>query len=205
MCCQHFSVPEWLRDRGLKLSVTIMHFVSSYCSSFPSCSSWSFAQWVQYMITYPHEFESSLKKALVTESATVASIPNFIYASRHSQPSCLVYPCSSCDENFARIHQLSLHEAPVHYLVHGVTCSVCLKVFHTRTRLLEHLQYKVRRCYPTLLLHELVLTHEEAKELLRSEPPANNADVRRGSATSSCSSTLHPGLWAEVAHSSARA
>ena len=91
------------------------------------------------------------------------------------QPTPPVRPCPECGRLFPRqalvCHRMKVHgvRAPARRMVAGTACPVCLTEFHTRTRLIRHLEHDCPRCSLQLAQRPWELTQEEALELDRLE------------------------------------
>lgn len=82
------------------------------------------------------------------------------------------FSCNVCNKVFNTKQSLALHEFKVHGIkdclrkyVNTVFCPICMVMFHTRERLLNHLKYRSPTCKTNILLGQPVLTEEEANNL----------------------------------------
>ena len=77
--------------------------------------------------------------------------------------------CLVCHLQFASLQQLSLHmfmshgmKSHIRLYIKTTYCSVCLKEFHSRERVLDHIRYRSAVCRANLMLRGPVLTEVEA-------------------------------------------
>ena len=76
--------------------------------------------------------------------------------------------CHICNRLFPTRQQLNLHlfkthsvKNPLHVYVSGTHCTVCLKEFHSRERVLNHIRYRSAVCRANLLLRGPVISQAE--------------------------------------------
>ena len=89
-----------------------------------------------------------------------------------------VHTCTTCNKAFPTTQQLFAHQwrqhkllSTAHYYITSPTCLHCYKHFHTRARILRHLQLPTKqRCLDNLIANFLPLTQERVDEL-RLNPP----------------------------------
>eukprot|EP00973_Karenia_brevis_P031865 4397054-Karenia_brevis.AAC.1 len=108
------------------------------------------ARWVVYISSAKDLFLRTVSKGVLLFSAISNSIPKHIDAIRVDDWD--AHQCDVCSRTFASLQQLNLHKFrshghinPVHLLVEGPHCPVCLQFFGARVRLLEHLKYKGKK------------------------------------------------------------
>ena len=77
------------------------------------------------------------------------------------------FPCPSCKKTFSTITGLSVHQRHKHkavaqarYFAKGSQCEACMKEFHTRPRLIVHLQYSGTSCLRELAAQGQPMTEE---------------------------------------------
>lgn len=88
--------------------------------------------------------------------------------------------CDLCGTWFSSLQQLRLHEFKAHsrrnhLRLHICTthCSVCLKEFHTRERVLNHVKYRSAVCRANLILRGPLLAEAEAAAIDEAEKKSN--------------------------------
>ena len=96
----------------------------------------------------------------------------------------MTHKCNICDKSFMSVQQLSLHEFRVHGLkdqiylcVPETHCTVCLREFHTRERILNHVKYRSYTCRYNLLIRGPVLSQDEA-DALDNAATSNNIKLQ---------------------------
>jgi hypothetical protein len=92
--------------------------------------------------------------------------------------------CHYCDVYFPSNQQHALHMFKAHRIKNPIRlyistnhCTVCLKMFHTRERVLNHLRYRSHICRSNLLLKDPVLSVEEA-DILDTEVAESNRKLQ---------------------------
>ncbi len=105
--------------------------------------------------------------------------------------------CSECGKSFSSYQRLALHRKikhgirdPVDCLIATVHCTVCMKFFHNRVRVLNHIKYRSSVCRLNLTLAGPIINVEQA-EILDEECRALKrklyaAGLRAHSATEPC-------------------
>ena len=80
--------------------------------------------------------------------------------------------CNICNKSFASYQRLALHRKikhgirdPVDCLVDTVFCPVCMKFFHNRVRVLNHIKYRSSVCRLNLTLAGPLISEEQAEVL----------------------------------------
>jgi len=138
---------------------------------------YTFPQWLGLVEIDPKQFIKNVRKHAISNYA------NTFYTTLQSSPKntgpC-THLCHYCDIYFASVQQHSLHmfkshgiKNPIRLHFSGIHCPICLKMFHTRERVLNHLRYRSSICRLNLLRRDPVLTATEANELDASEAGAN--------------------------------
>ena len=82
------------------------------------------------------------------------------------------FACSQCDKTFNTHQKLSLHlwkvhnvKNPIRLHINTVFCPVCMVMFHTRERVLNHLRYRSALCREQILEYPQVLDDVQADDL----------------------------------------
>ena len=110
----------------------------------------SLAEAVAYIKAQPRKFKSALFKACADSRLGASRVWS---PSRAFSESLEQHPCALCSAVFTTRQKLAVHSFSVHRVrgvlhdrVEGDTCPCCLMCFHTRSRLLAHIQQKSQRC-----------------------------------------------------------
>ena len=149
------------------------------------------SRWVRYIGDHYQTFNRQIRVVLSSDEAT-----RYLHIAREKKipqtaqnPETSSHPFGHCHSIFASWQQLQLHMFskhgylhPAHMLTQDTHCSICLTQFHTRTRLLEHLQYKGKRfkCFLTLCSAGPSISYERARELNKIEAISNTALAHKG-------------------------
>ena len=104
-----------------------------------------------------------------------------------SEPSATTLRCPTCDFQATTQAALSVHEYKKHGVrvaarrfAQGSTCVACARTFHTRPRLLLHLQYGTTRCLVHLLRHVEPLSLDESLRLDAHDVSSGQALHQKG-------------------------
>ena len=102
--------------------------------------------------------------------------------------SALTFDCNMCEASYCTLQQYSLHMFKKHGVknvmrlyIHGHThCPVCLRLFWTRPRLLNHIKYTSKICKYNLYMRGTVSSEEEATQQDAEAAKANVTLYQRG-------------------------
>ena len=90
------------------------------------------------------------------------------------------YSCPECGISKPSFQQLQLHlfsshkiRNPLGMYINNTHCTICLKEFHTRECLLNHLRYRAPACRTVLLMKGPIISREEADIAARGEAAQN--------------------------------
>jgi len=135
--------------------------------AFSECCDHSFGEWIESVKATPKFFKREVNKfarsgfanVLITDPKTQA-IP--------SNP--LIFECNLCTSNFDTLQKYNLHLFKKHgirnpirlYINNHTHCSVCLKLFWTRARLLNHLKFRSKVCKFNLYMRGTIVDEETA-------------------------------------------
>ena len=137
--------------------------------AFESGNGFSVEEWVKYVAEYPRTFKKLISKFARTRIANLHT-ETIVTDRDASIPSGCLHSCNLCSFQANTLQKLSLHlfkhhhirNMWRHYIGTRVHCSVCLKLFWTRERLLNHIRYKSKVCQKNLLLRGPICSEEEA-------------------------------------------
>jgi hypothetical protein len=127
--------------------------------AFTSCKMFSFAQWQSAIIENPKAFKKRVNKYARTR---IANVPNHESVTKNDgTKSGTDLSCVYCEYQCMTLQQLNLHMFKKHqvknmwrhYVGDLTYCRICMKQFHTRERLLNHVRYKSKVCRVNMLLH----------------------------------------------------
>eukprot|EP00973_Karenia_brevis_P021470 2951478-Karenia_brevis.AAC.1 len=146
------------------------------------------AQWTGKILQAPRKFMTQVRKALMSSECMINSWPNGASSSHNDTSLGFAFSCNLCGQSFKSLQQCRLHMTKKHHWLHPAhcllgdvaTCPICLKHFSTRTRTLEHIMYKSRGCYCSLLILGPAINAEYAHELLAQSAPVERKNVRSG-------------------------
>ena len=157
-----------------------------YHPKFEHCAGFSFNDWVSHIRdSRPwSSFPRSIRMFLKSPFANISVVwkDDLIVAP------CLVHlSCDACALQFQSQQSLALHKFKAHgvkniarRLVDGVHCPVCLKLFWTRERVINHVRYRSGVCLANLLIRGPCLSVSEAEELDCLEHGAHVAKSKAG-------------------------
>ena len=86
------------------------------------------------------------------------------------------FQCSQCSSQFCTYQRLSVHMFRKHgiksslckHVGESTVCPVCLKQFHDRDRLLNHIRYRSRTCRGVIWARGPVITDAEHEDILQN-------------------------------------
>eukprot|EP00973_Karenia_brevis_P047920 6650780-Karenia_brevis.AAC.1 len=168
-----------------------LKYISTFSAEdFSSCMGWSLSRWVQAIRASPQSFVRKIKVELQCIEHAAHSIPKGLQA-LHVGPCDAVaspsYVCSFCSDGFASKQQCNLHMNrrhgwihEAHFLIDGVSCPICLQLFWSRSRVLEHIMYKSKRCFRQLLMRGPIISRVEVTSLLRETAALERSNRRAG-------------------------
>ena len=124
-------------------------------------------------------------------AARTAEPPGRIEDTHDTEP---MYFCYECGDSFHTSQQLMTHffsehgrKNSVRCWAAGVSCRSCLKLFHSRPRLIKHLAYNSSRCLETLKTNVPPMSSAEVAELdaqdLQASIPLRKSGRRETSAS----------------------
>ena len=148
------------------------------------CCNMSFSQWCRYLSLDLRGHSNSIKKWCATPVANIvaawASTPALNMVAEPTY-------CDRCSVSFDSKQKLYLHmfkkhqiKHPVRRYVDGTHCTICMKEFWSRERLLNHLKYKSDVCRLSLMTKNPILTEVEAVALDDAECGVNIALAKSG-------------------------
>ena len=101
------------------------------------------------------------------------------------------YICPQCGAGFRGEAHLATHRQRAHgqlvaarRYVTGTTCRACKKNFHTRPRVIKHLQYQSSRCLPWLILNSDPISADFARDLDARDAEMIGEERRTGTRSS---------------------
>ena len=101
------------------------------------------------------------------------------------------YTCPQCGAGFRGEAHLATHRQRAHgqlvaarRYVTGTTCQACKKNFHTRPRVIKHLQYQSSRCLPWLILNRDPISVDFARDLDARDAEMIGEERRTGTRSS---------------------
>ena len=139
------------------------------CNSpdFSSCSSYSFQQWCDSIKDSPIGFKRMLSKYV---KLRIANIPDIVTTPASPNVISSFFSCSECEYTCNTFQKLSLHLFKKHgirnvwrrYVYLHTHCPVCLRLFWSRERLINHIRYRSVTCKHNMILRGFKCTEEEA-------------------------------------------
>ena len=91
---------------------------------------------------------------------------------KYAEPSTVSLKCDVCQKSFDTVQKLNLHKFkahnikdPIYRYINGTHCIVCMREFHTRTRLINHVRYRSHVCRTNLLLGGPLISWSQVEEL----------------------------------------
>jgi uncharacterized C2H2 Zn-finger protein len=180
---------SWLRAVEDDLAV-----LSLRSPLFASLRGQAISAWVGVIRTSPKLFLKSLQKAMCSDAMNAKDV--WATTSRLRQVDMCI-TCPSCEKQFKDGHALQVHKMRVHGWLHEARrmldssfCTVCLKEFHSRTRVLAHVMAKSAVCRMNLALRPFRLSPEHAAMLDSDARVIDRVDTksgwRRGTAHLAC-------------------
>ena len=143
-------------------------------STFSSRSGDSFEDWSSYIRANSKPFRVKVKKYATTRFANCYCPPPAAHSSPE-QPATFVCSFDGCPFMAPSKQQLSMHLFRIHkvksvwknYLGSHLFCPICLKYFHTRERVLNHVRYRSEICRHNLVIRfaDKMWTDAEVSEL----------------------------------------
>jgi hypothetical protein len=135
--------------------------------AFDSGKEFSIEEWMNYICEYPKRFKQLTMKFSKTR---IANLSDDKAEKVEATPGGCMLSCSLCSYQASTTQKLSLHlfkhhsirNLWRHYIGTRVHCSVCLKLFWTRERLLNHIRYRSKVCKHNLLLRGPICSEEES-------------------------------------------
>ena len=136
--------------------------------SFSKCAHFDVHEWIKFISDNPKSFKRGVSRYARTPLANVYDNeldPKHVVPVSHC-----VHACNMCDASFSTLQQFNLHVFKKHgvknimrlYINEHTHCSVCLKQFWSRPRLLNHIRYKSKVCKYNLILRGTLVSEEEA-------------------------------------------
>jgi hypothetical protein len=141
---------------------------------FVECSSFSFSEWVDAIKNQPKVFKKRLVKFSRTRLANIVEdASGKPSGSPDLSASSETMKCDLCDKTFGTLQQLQLHRFKAHgalsvwrlFIGHHTHCPICLKLFWSRERVLNHIKYRSKVCKSNLLIRGHVCDETTACEI----------------------------------------
>ena len=165
-------------DSWACLIVKDLAFLKSYDSKFSELPdpAVSIGPWLDFAVAYPQAWRTLVTRATSYNEQEARSI--------HSANSPFInpYQCGQCDVVLGSWHALRCHawrahgiKKPIRQYVVGSLCAVCMREFHTRDRLLQHLAYDTRNCRDFIFDNWSPLSEDE---LHTAETESTKANIR---------------------------
>ncbi|CAE8665862.1 unnamed protein product [Polarella glacialis] len=99
----------------------------------------------------------------------------------------LGYKCDKCPRMFESLQKVSVHLYKIHHVksearkfAAGSSCMCCLKQYHTRPRLIQHLLCRQTGCLQMMRASMQPLSEEDAEQLDKEDREVINRDKQRG-------------------------
>ena len=134
----------------------------------------------QYMESWECQFLKHAKDAGI--NIKFAEVPRIVHPGARFQ-------CLQCEAKFITLQKLALHRFRIHkykikarWFAPVTHCLWCLKQFHTRRRVISHLQYAGTGCLSMLEGTMEQLTNEEVQQLDEEDAARIREAKRRGMA-----------------------
>jgi hypothetical protein len=153
--------------------------------SFARCAELDLAGWIQCIVEKPKFFKQGVTKFARCKYANMYDSKD--PATKVPASACS-YECNLCDSTFGTLQQFSLHMFKKHgvknvmrlYVDGHTHCPVCLRLFWTRARLLNHIRYRSKICKYNLCMRGKICSEAEASIQDAAAAQANVALYRRG-------------------------
>ena len=154
---------------------------------FKSCVTFNMSQWFEYARDNCKVMKRESKKFA---RMRVANIPGSADAGTQPEaedPFHVLGPgelqCDLCSSCFPTLQKLSLHRFKAHnaknhwrlFVYRHTHCSVCMKQFHNRERLINHIRYRSKPCRYNYQLRGYICNEAQACEVDLEESRANAA------------------------------
>ena len=152
---------------------------------FSPCIGFSLSEWVDAIRDNPKKYKQQVNKYAKTRMANIyVGDPTHAMQILHVDS----HRCGQCEARFGTLQQFSLHMFKKHgvrnvmrlYINNHVHCTVCLRQFWSRARLLNHIKYRSKICKYNLFLRGTVSEESEALAYDVEAAAANAALYRRG-------------------------
>lgn len=160
-----------------------------WCCTNPKlegCSNFSFREWSEHI----RNSSPSSRFPRIVRFFLKSSVANISVAWKNNQvvkPLVSHIMCDQCPKSFCSEQSLALHRFNVHgvknairWYVDGVHCPVCLKLFWSRERVVNHLRYRSKVCLNNDLLRGPCLSVAQSDELDALEHVANAKLAKHG-------------------------
>jgi len=154
------------------------------CNEYSQCYGFCLKQWRDHFANNVHTHSRRIRQHCYSPVANIVSTsveqPSLVGTAPDSY-------CPDCDKAFHSQQQLALHrfrthgyKDPVRMSAPFTFCLVCLREFHTRERVLNHLRYRSKTCKYNLMLKAPFLTEAEADSLDEECKEANVSLQHKG-------------------------
>jgi hypothetical protein len=154
---------------------TVLHDLQWLCGAekFNGRCEWTFEDWGPYIQSNSKYFRLMVRKYSLLRYANAYCPPQGVPSS--SEPAILPCPVDGCTFSAKSKQQMAMHAFKVHkvksiwknYLGNLLFCPICLKYFHTRERVLNHVRYRSETCRHNLVLRftDTLWTDNEIAEM----------------------------------------
>jgi len=151
---------------------------------FAECARYSMTEWIKLIVDNPKAFKRGVAKFSREKLANMYESKDPLDVVPASGCS---YECNMCVASFGTLQQFSLHVFKKHgvrnvmrlYINDHTHCPVCLRLFWTRPRLLNHIRYKSKICKYNLYMRGMICSEEEASRQDAAAALANVVLYRR--------------------------
>ena len=143
---------------------------------------------IESIIKYgPRRYTKAFKKHFSSPYANL-EMPEYTHNKHVSPlPNISTYPCHLCDSSFSTYQKCCLHlfkkhgtKSPLRLLFDEHHCPVCMVLFHTRTRVYNHILRRSPICRNTLLLYGNIISQERSDQLDLEERPVLSVLTKNG-------------------------
>ena len=151
---------------------------------FESCSGLSFSEWWGYIKSNGKSMSKDIRRYSKERIANV-----MIHGMPHKSLRSLgeLHCCNLCDKSYGTFQSLSLHLFKAHGVkniwrryIDTTICTVCLKEFWCRERVLNHIRRGSRVCQNQLHMRGPILTEAQALAIDQSQAAMNVHLYRQG-------------------------
>ena len=154
---------------------------------FSECIDRPFNDWMQYVTDSPKVFRKAVKAYAKTRYANIPNVQAAVYTNTGNGQQ-LFCGFDGCTYACMTKQQLHLHEFKIHsikcrwklYVGNCTHCTVCLKFFGSRERVLNHVRYRSSVCRHNLLVRGNVWTPQDIDAMDLEEAESNASLARAG-------------------------